>query len=581
MNVLNEARPSSPLGSWAPLKSRIYRRLWVAQAVSNLGLWMYVVVAQWVVLNTSGSSVLVSLVQTASTLPMVLLAAPAGVLADLFDRRKLLVAIDLGMLVLGVLLALVVSLGYVTGVVVLGVTFLVGCGAAFLWPAWQAIQPELVPRAQLAQATSLGAVNVNLARVFGPALGGGLVAIIGAGPVFALIGGLFGLAAFAVATWSRTQARDPLGRERVIHGLRSGARYVRHARSMRRVLIQCFLFVPAATALWALLPVLAGEELHLGARGYGVLLGALGIGALVGTLALPRVKRMASTDALATGAFLVYALCLGGLAVVSSPALAFMVLAAAGFAWLGLLSTLNAMAQLVLPEWVRARALSYFIAVVGGSQALGGVVWGVSASLLGLRLTFVVAAATLAALALIARRFPLLDPSQLNPSPSIGQPPEDVDDVLNAEDGPILVTVGYRVRVGEADEFQQAMIAVARVRKRTGARRWELYWNPAEPQHFLETFVVASWEEHRRQHLGRMTMRDRDVVEAVNTHLDGSVLVSHLLAVDVPFAPVPGPPSRHSTRSSNKRRGPVAPTSRTNTSRPASSGEPGSPENAG
>lgn len=509
-----------------------------------MGLWMYVAVAQWVVLDLSGSPILVSLVQTASTLPMVLLAAPAGVFADVFDRRRLLIGIDLCLVVLGGLLAVMVGLGYGSAGFVLCVTFLVGCGAAFLWPVWQAIQPELVPRAQLAQAVSLGGINVNLARVAGPALGGGFVAAIGAGPVFALIGGLFGLTAVAVAAWPRAHSPDPAGRERLLHGLQSGARYVRHARSMRRVLIQCFMFVPAATAIWALLPVLAEGELHLGPQGYGVLLGALGVGAVLGTLALPRLRRTLSTDTLATGSFVLYASCMAALAMTASSVLVFLLLAGAGMAWLALLSSLNATAQMVLPEWVRARALSYFIAVVGGSQALGGMVWGISASQAGLRLTLLVAAAVLVTLGLVARAFPLLDPSRLDPSPSVREPPAEVDDILDAQDGPILVTVDYRVRVGEADKFRQAMVAVARVRKRTGARRWELYWNPAEPQRFLEEFVVASWGEHRRQHLGRMTVLDRSVVEVIDQYLERPGQVSHLVAVDVPFAPLSRPSRR-------------------------------------
>jgi len=517
------------------MASTVYRRLWSAQASSNLGIWMHVVVAQWVVLNISGSAVLVALVQTAIALPMVLLAAPAGVLADVLDRRGLLILIQIAMAVLGGALALTTWLGNSSAGVVLTVTFLIGCGTAFLWPAWQAIQPELVPRAQLAQAASLGAVNVNVARVLGPALGGVLLAAVGAGAVFGLVGALFGLAAVAVASWSRTVIPDPVGRERVLRGLRSGARYVRHARSMRRVLVQSLLFVPAATALWALLPVLAKSELHLGAQGFGVLLGALGVGGLCGTLALPGVRRHVSTDDLVTGAFALYAVCLGVLAMTSSPAVVFLLLAGAGAAWLALLSTLNAMAQLALPEWVRARALSYFIAAVGGSQAIGGVVWGVLDSFVGLRATLLSAAAALAALAVIARRSPLIDPSALDPTPSVRHPPSEVDDVLEADDGPILVTVDYRVRIGEVDGFRQAMVAVAGVRRRTGARRWRLYWDPAVPQRYLETFVVASWEEHRRQHLGRMTVLDRTLVEALDSYLEVPLVVSHLAAVDVDF----------------------------------------------
>jgi MFS family permease len=262
-----------------------------------------------------------------------------------------------------------------------------------------------------------------------------------------------------------------------------------------------------------------------------------------------------STDDLATGAFLLYAVCLGALALASSPVLVFVLLAAAGSAWLGLLSTLNAMAQLMLPEWVRGRALAYFIVVVGGSQALGGAVWGVVASLFGLRVTFLAAAGVLAVLAAVARRFPVLDPTGVDSSPSVRHLPSEVDAALDAEDGPVLVTVDYRVRIGDVDDFRHAMSAVARMRRRTGARRWGLFWDPASPQRFLETFVVASWGEHRRQHLGRMTVLDRALVGAIDPYLDRPVEVSHLVAVDVSVATRSHP----STRLAERRRGPESP----------------------
>ena len=363
---------------------------------------------------------------------------------------------------------------------------------------------------------------------------GVLVALAGASAAFALTAALFGLAALAVMSWPRMGRTDPVGRERVLAGLRSGARYVRHAHSMRRVLLQCLFFVPVATVLWALLPVLARQQLNLGAQGFGMLLAALGAGALVGTLVLPHVRRRVPTNTLVFDASLLYSLSVAVLALTPPMWMVLGVLATAGAAWLALLSTLNASAQLMLPEWVRARALSYFIAVVGGSQTVGAVLWGVSASLVGLRLTLLMAAGVLAILACVARMFPLLDPSRFDPTPSVIHPPRETDEVLDAIDGPILVTVDYLVPVDKAEVFRESMRAVARVRKRTGARRWELYWDPAAPQRFLETFLVPSWEEHRRQHLGRMTILDRAVIESLTALLGDAGKVSHLLGVKVP-----------------------------------------------
>lgn len=522
-------------GAWRPLASPVYRRLWLAQVGSNLGTWMQTVGAQWLIVTATGSALLVGVVQTASTLPVVLLAAPAGVLADILDRRRLLVWVQLSMVLAGAALAALTFLGLATPAVVIGFTFLLGCGAALVWPAWQAIQPELVPREQIPQASSLAAVNMNVARAVGPALGGLLVAAAGAGWVFALNAASFLVVALAVASWNRVAEPDPGGRERMVAGLRAGARYVRNARTMRRVLAQSLLFVPGATALWALLPLVASEQLDAGAGGYGLLLGALGVGAVGGSMVLPAVRRRVGANTLITASFLVYALASAGLAMTHSLLVALVVLAAAGAAWLGLLSTLNATTQLVLPGWVRARGLSYYLAVVSGGQALGGILWGVLATRLDLRGALLVAAGTLLVMAAIGRWLPLPDQSRVQPTPTVQHPPAEIDDVLDPDSGPVLVILDYVVRAGEEDAFIAAMAAVARVRRRTGARRWELFRDPTQPDRFVESFTVATWDEHRRQHMGRVTALDRRLVDQAHTFLAQPVVVRHLVDAAVPL----------------------------------------------
>lgn len=533
-------------GAWAPLASPAFRRLWLAQVVSNLGTWMQTVGAQWVIVTASGSAALVSLVQTASTLPVVLLAAPAGVLADVLDRRRVLVTVQLVMVAVAAALAALTVAGVDDAGVLLGFTFLLGCGAAFIGPAWQAIQPELVPRAQLPQASALGAVNMNLARAVGPALGGALVAAAGAGWVFALNAASFLVVAGAVAAWRREAHVDPAGRERLVAALRTGARYVRHAPSMRRILLRSLLFVPAASALWALLPVVASRNLGLGANGYGVLLGALGAGAVGGAVVLPRIRARLPLNPFLAVVFAVYTTTLVVLAVTTSFGVAVGVLAGAGAAWMGVLSTLNATAQVVLPSWVRARALSYYLVVFMGGQAVGGVVWGAVADQAGIRAALFAAAGLLVVGVLVGVRFPLLDPARVDPTPSRhwGQPAgaEDVD----PDAGPVLVVVEYRIRPGAGEDFVAAMAPVSRSRRRTGAHRWGLFRDPAQPDHFVETFVVATWGEHQRQHGGRLTVFDRLAEERAHTLLVAPPLVRHLVSATIPQgagapAPAAGP----------------------------------------
>jgi MFS family permease len=304
---------------------------------------------------------------------------------------------------------------------------------------------------------------------------------------------------------------------------------------MRRVLAQCLLFVPAATGLWALLPLVASEQLRVGAGGYGLLLSALGVGAVAGALVLPTVRRRVPVHILITAAFVLYTLAVAALAVTGLLAVALVVLAVAGAAWLGLLSTLNATIQLVLPGWVRARGLSYYLVVVSLGQAAGGILWGVLAGHLGLENTLLAAGGALLVMAVIGRWLPLPDPSRAQPAPDIRHPPPEVDDVLDLDAGPILVTIDYIVRAEETDAFIQAMVPIARARRRTGARRWELFRDPAAPNQFLETFTVATWGEHRRQHLGRVTVLDRQLVDVAHSFLAQPAVIHHLVTADVPI----------------------------------------------
>ncbi len=538
-----QPRPEAS-GAWAPLRSSVFRRLWVAQVVSNVGTWMQTVAAQWLIVTVSGSAALVGLVQTASTLPVVLLAALAGVLADVLDRRRVLVVVQLAMVVAASALAGLTFAGVTNPVVLLGFTFVLGCGTAFIAPAWQAIQPELVPRAQLPQASALGAVNMNLARAIGPALGGALVAAAGAGWVFALNAASFLVVAVAVGSWRRQGRVDPAGRERLLAALRSGARYVRHAPSMRRILLCSLLFVPAASALWALLPVVADQGLHLAANGYGILLGALGAGAIAGTAVLPFVRARMSLTWLLAAAFVVYAGALAALALTSSYAVAIGVLTLAGAAWVAVLSTLMATAQTVLPGWVRARALSYNLVVFFGGQAAGGLVWGVVAQQAGTGTALLAAAALVAVGAGVGLRFPLIEPSRIDPTPSSHWQQLAGSELVDPQAGPVLVIIDYLVRPGDQERFTEAMARVSRSRRRTGAQRWALFHDPAAPERFVETFLVATWGEHERQHSGRLTVTDRLAEERALSLVTQPPLVRHLISASVPLRSAPSDPTQ-------------------------------------
>src|SRR5829696_892560 len=283
---------SSP---WAPLGQRVFRWLWICVLISWTGTWMQTVGAQWLLVDEPNAAALVSLVQVATTLPVMLLALPGGVLADSFDRRWLLVTVQAYLFCVGILLAVLTALGQMPPALLLLFTFALGAGGAVQLPAWQAMLPELVPRSQVRAAARLDVVGVNLARSVGPALAGVVIAYLGGVPmVFALNAASVVLLAAALLWWRRPRDDSDSRRERFLPALRAGGRYIRHEPVVRRVLLRVILFVVPGMALWALLPLIARQRLGLDADGYGALFAALGVGAILGAGVLGRVRERLS-----------------------------------------------------------------------------------------------------------------------------------------------------------------------------------------------------------------------------------------------------------------------------------------------
>lgn len=523
---------SSQGGPWAPMRRPVFRALWTAQAASYVGTWMQTVGAQWFLTERSASATVVASVQTATSLPVLLLALPSGVLADLVDRRRLLIGATVAAAGLAVLLTTLTGAGLLSPAGLLALTALLGVTQAMTLPAWQAVQPELVPRSELPAAAALNGVSQNLARAVGPAIGGLIVAAAGTQWVF----GLNAVSFVAVATVLalRLPPADPVRREveRLGGAMRAGLGYVRFAPVLRRILLRAGLWALPATALWALLPVVAAQRLGLGSGGYGLLLGALGVGAVSGAVFLGRFDLRRRPNRLIAGSSLVYAAALAVLALTRSPVLAFVVLLAAGACWLAVLSTLNALAQLVLPRWVRARALAAYTVVFFGGQALGGVLWGAVADLTSLPVALLAAAAVLAGTGGTVVRLGLHDISHLDPSPSSPWPEPNLVLDPAPDAGPVLVLSEWTVPPERARDFVAAMARVARVRQRTGGRQWSLFQDGARPTRFVETYLVPSWAEHLRQHSERLTVTDARNEAAAHELAAGRPVVSHLFVPD-------------------------------------------------
>jgi MFS family permease/quinol monooxygenase YgiN len=404
------------------------------------------------------SPLMVALMQTATSLPVFLVGLPAGALADIVDRRRLLLLWQGWMLVTSLALGVLTFLNVTTPWVLLALTFSMGLGSAMNAPAWQAIIPELVPRSDLPPAVTLNSVGFNLARAVGPALGGIVVAAAGPEAVFLLNAVSFVGVMFVLYKWKRSPRKNALPTERMIGAIRAGMRYVQYSPALRVVLIRAGVFISCGSALWALLPLVARQQLKLGSFGYGVLLGCLGLGAVMGAFLLPKVRRRISTDLLIVIATILFAIATLALAYLRNLGLIYIALIVGGVAWIALMSSLNVAVQ------------------------------------------------------------------------SLHWPEPNVVIELRPDEGPVLITVEYRIDPDRSREFAKAMHDLSISRRRDGAIRWGLFEDTADPSRYLETFVVESWAEHLRQH-ERVTAADRtDQERASAFHIgDTPPIIAHLI----------------------------------------------------
>jgi MFS family permease len=393
--------------TWAPLRSGVFRGLFIAALTSNIGTWMQTVGAQWFLVERKASPTVVALVQTASLTPTLLLALFAGALADRVDRRLLLIIVQAYAAVAAAVLTALAVTGVLDAVSLLVLMFAIGCGAALTTPAWQAIQPELVPREQLRSAASLGGVAVDAARAVGPPIAGLLVAAAGAEAVFAINAVSFVAVIAALLAWKRAPSAPVTEREPFGQSVLAGIRYISHSRDMRRILARAALFAFPASALWALLPVVASQQFHLRAIGYGAVLGTVGVGAVVGAIVMTRLSAMMSANALLALAGLAAAAALVAAAYLPL-AVAVVLLLLAGVAWIATLTTLTVAAHTALPQSLRARGLAIYLVILIGSQALGSFVWGVVASRFGLVASLTASAVLLVVAAASVGVLPLL-----------------------------------------------------------------------------------------------------------------------------------------------------------------------------
>jgi MFS family permease/quinol monooxygenase YgiN len=528
--AMTERRQDKAGNTSGPLSFPVFRALWIATIVSNVGTWMHDVGAGWLMTSLSPSPLLVALVQTATTLPMFLLALPAGAFADIVDRRRMLLSAQVLGVVGASLLAILTLWDLVTPELLLAGTFVLGIAAALSAPVFQAIVPELVDKEALPDAVALNSLGVNISRAIGPALGGVIVALAGTAAVFAL-NALSVVAVLAVLfTWKRPQTVRTLPPEHFFGALRAGYRYTRQSPAMRLVLVRAAGFFLFGSALWAMLPLVARRGLELDAAGYGALLGCMGAGAVAGAILLKRVRKKFSANTISVTATLLFALATLALALATNAWLAGSVMVAAGLGWIGMLTSLNVAAQMASPGWVKARALAVYLLVFQGAMTGGSVLWGSFAASTSVPTALVVAAIGQAMAIVLALRWRLPQDSASDLAPS-NHWAEPVVSVQPADDrGPVLIEIEYRVEPERLAEFVSALRGFRASRQRDGAIRWDVWEDVAEPGRVLESFVVESWVEHQRQH-ARVThadQLDQDLLNAFHAG-DRPPVVRHLL----------------------------------------------------
>jgi MFS family permease len=483
--------------------------LWIASVASNIGSWMHEVGASWLMTSLAGSPAWVAAVQAATSLPLFLLAVPSGVWADLFDRRRLLLLAQWWMLASALTLGILTLTRHVAPWSLLALTFSLGLGAALSGPAWQAALPEVVPITELPLAIALNSLGFNVARAVGPALGGVAIALGGSGAAFLANSVSFLAIVFVLLRWRRSEARSSLPGEHFLSALRSGVRYVSFSPRMRTVLVRSAVFVVSASALWALLPVVARFELASGPGGYGALVTCFGCGAVLGAANLQRARRL-GMDRLAVGCTIVFAVALLTLAWSRNVYVVGLALFLAGGSWLTVLSSFNVSAQTALPAWVRARGLGVYLLAFYAAMAAGSSVWGAVATRYDVQTALAVAAGGLLLGIGVVPFFRLRDIRGFDLSPSRHWPAPLLPVEPEHDQGPVLVSVEYRIDPARAREFRAAMRVLRRSRRRGGAIRWSLWVDAKDSARHIESFVEESWLEHLRHH-ERVTALDRDI----------------------------------------------------------------------
>ena len=500
--------PPPALGVFSPLRYAVFRRIWTASLLSNLGLLVLGVGAAWMMTKISSSTGMVALVQTSLMLPVALVSTPAGAIADMFDRRIVGLVALLIALAGSISLSALAWLGVMTPALLLVSCFIIGSGMALFGPAWQASVSEQVPAEALPAAVALNGISYNIARSFGPAIGGVIVASAGAVAAFITNALLYLPLLIVLFFWRRLKEPSRLPPERLARAVISGVRYIVHSPPIRIVLGRTLVTGIAGGSVSALMPIVARDLLHGGAQTYGVMLGAFGMGAVIGALNISKLRGRLGDEVSIRLCMIVMGVCVALVAISRLPVLSGSALVFAGAGWTAAVTLFNVGVQLAAPRWVAGRALAAYQAAITGGIALGSWMWGSIANVIGVEGALLISGAALVASPLLGlwMRMPTVSgPNEL--SLDVLADPE-VRLSLTPRSGPIVVEIEYRVDPAQARLFYAVMQHVQLSRQRNGAYGWSIARDIADPQLWTERYHCPTWHDYLRQR-SRSTASER------------------------------------------------------------------------
>ena len=503
---LHEQKENVPASGWSPLTSSLYRTLWIAALLLYIGAAMYDVGASWLMTSLAPNPLFVSLITTATTLPIFLFAIPSGALSDIFDRRIILIIACAYMLIISMILGMLTLVGVTSPMVLLIFTFALGAGMTMIRTPIIPIMSGLVSSSELPAALTLSAVAGNLGRIVGFAVGGFIVAIVAPWAVFFLnsasfIGMIIVLS--RLPKKSQINQQSSLPPENIIRAIRAQIRYIRYSQASHVLIVRAGLFTLCSSALLSLLPILAKHDLGLDSTGFGLLLGSFGLGAIIGGIViLPKLRSKISVESLIIGSIGLLAIVIFAMGYIRDFTILCVIMGIGGVAYITIISKFYTIGIKSAPRWIGARVLAIYLLILNGGLAVGSVIWGSMANTLGIQITLSVASLALGVTILAKKRYntTLLDDLDFTPSGDHWSLPPELSIDPPQSDNQVLITIDYKIDPKLSNEFEKSVRELGRILKSEGMANWELFQDTKDIGHYIEIRIADTWTDHMRQH---------------------------------------------------------------------------------